>query len=62
MNIICTQCKGNKKHRGIGSMTVTCDMCNGKGYIYKQEEDDKPQVLESQKKYARKKWRNENGG
>ena len=62
MNIICTQCKGTKKYRDIGCMTMTCSACNGKGSVYKPvEKEPEPVIEEPVKKRGRKKWSDEYG-
>jgi hypothetical protein len=32
-HLICTQCKGKKKHIPLGFMEVECSLCKGYGFI-----------------------------
>ncbi len=39
MQVICPKCSGNKTYRGMGSMTIKCEPCNGLGYIDKSTDN-----------------------
>ncbi len=33
MKLTCSKCFGNKTYRGMGSMIIKCEPCNGSGQI-----------------------------
>lgn len=33
MKLTCAKCFGNKKYKGMGGMTVKCEVCDGDGEI-----------------------------
>lgn len=50
MKLTCSKCFGNKTYRGMGSMIIKCEPCNGMGQIeVKAELPAKTEVASSSK-------------
>lgn len=52
MKFTCSKCFGNKTYRGMGSMIIKCEPCNGTGQIEVNVSAKEP---EAQKKVAKEK-------
>jgi hypothetical protein len=57
--VMCHNCKGNKKVRGLGFMQIDCLRCQGKGWtlreiIREKEVDEALEVLSSKRAYKRR--------
>lgn len=60
MKLTCSKCFGNKTYRGMGSMIVKCEPCDGIGHVVIKAE--LPAAAAAEDKPVSKKTRNVNSG
>jgi hypothetical protein len=58
MQVTCSKCSGNKTYRGMGSLTIKCEPCNGLGSIELDTKLSEPKDKTESPKKATKEKRN----